>query len=300
MLAKAEHLNPGGSSKDRLAVALLDEAEQTRGLEPGDAVVEATSGNTGIALAKACAIRDYELHVVASKKVSDEKIRILEALGAHVTRTPKVAHDDPRHYTAVAPRLADELGGVFLDQFTSDANVRVHREYTGPELVSQLGDLGLQPDAFVSGVGTGGTLTGVAQFLREACPEAEIVLADPEGSVLAGADEAEGYLVEGIGDDHEPALYDPSLVDAAVTVSDEESFAFALEAARKEGLFVGGSSGSHLAAATKVADRLGPGSVVTTVLPDTGRNYLSTFLDPDWCREQGLEGLWPDAEEGSA
>jgi cystathionine beta-synthase len=299
MLAKAEHLNPGGSCKDRLALALLDEVRQQADLAPGDPVVEATSGNTGIALAQACAIRGYELHVVASEKVSAEKIRILDALGARVHRTPKVAHDDPRHYKNRAPELAEELGGVYLDQFTSEANVRVHEEHTGRELVEQTRELGLEPDAFVAGVGTGGTLTGVARHLQRTCPAADIVLADPEGSVLADGGEAEGYLVEGIGDDHVPPLFEPALVDDAVTVTDGESFRHALLAARREGLLVGGSSGSHLAAAARVAEKLGPGAVVTTVLPDTGRNYLSTFLDQDWCRAQDIEDPWAGIPEGS-
>lgn len=290
MLAKAEHLNPGGSGKDRLALALLDEAARREGLETGDAVVEATSGNTGIALAQACAIRGYELHVVCSAKVSEEKIHILEALGASVHRTPKVPHDDPRHYTAVAPQLAQELGGVYLDQFTSRANVRVHREHTGPELLAQTRELGLEPDAFVCGVGTGGTLTGVARYLKAEVPGIEVVLADPEGSVLAGEGPAGSYLVEGIGDDHVPPLFDADLVDEAVTVPDQVSFGFALQAAEDEGLLVGGSSGAHLAACSEVAGRLGPDAVVTTVLPDTGRNYLSTFLDPGWREERDLDG----------
>jgi cystathionine beta-synthase len=299
LLAKAEHLNPGGSCKDRLALAPLDEAENEHELAPGDAVVEATSGNTGIALAQACALRGYELHVVASQKVSDEKIRILRALGADVHRTPKVAHDHPDHYKNRAPELADDLGGVYLDQFASDANVRVHREHTGPELVEQTRELGLDPDAFVCGVGTGGTLTGVARHLQRAVPDAEIVLADPEGSVLADGGPAEGYLVEGIGDDHEPPLFAPELVDRAVSLADDASFHAALQAARREGLLVGGSSGAHLAAAAEVAEELGPDAVVTTVLPDTGRNYLSTFLDEDWCREHDVEAAWTGIGEGS-
>lgn len=298
LLAKAEHLNPGGSCKDRLALALLDEAEAEHELEPGDPVVEATSGNTGIALAQACAVRGYELHVVASEKVSAEKIRILEALGANVHRTPKVGHEHPDHYTNRAPRLAEELGGVYLDQFSSDANVDVHRDHTGPELVAAAREADLELDAFVCGVGTGGTLTGVARHLADADPEVRIVLADPEGSVIAEGEPAESYLVEGIGDDHEPPLYEPALVDDAVTVTDGDSFRYALQAARLEGLLVGGSSGAHLAAAARVAEGLGPGAVVATILPDTGRNYLSTFLDESWCRQQAIDDPWQTLREG--
>jgi cystathionine beta-synthase len=291
-LAKAEHLNPSGSCKDRLALALLAEAEAEHDLQPGDPVVEATSGNTGIALAQACAVRDYDLHVVSSEKVSEEKIAIMEAFGAQIHRTPKVAHDHPEHYTNYAPVLAEEVGGAYLRQFSSSANARIHREHTGPELVAQVRQAGLEPDAFVHGVGTGGTLAGIAQHLERACPEAQVVLADPEGSVIAGGGPSEDYLVEGIGDDHEPPLYEPSLVDDAITVSDDASFRHALLAARREGLLVGGSSGTHLAAAIEVAQELGPGAVVTTVLSDTGRNYLSTFLDEGWCQARDLDDPW--------
>lgn len=287
LLAKAEHLNPSGSGKARLARALLDEAEK-EGLDPGDAVVEATSGNTGIALAQVCAIRGYDLYVVTSEKTSEDKIRIMQALGTNIHRAPVVPHDHPKHYTNVAPRLAEEIGAVHLDQFSSRANLRVHREETGPELVSQLRQRELEPDAFVCGVGTGGTLAGVGTVLRKAFPDARVVLADPEGSVLSGDDPAEPFLVEGIGHDEEPPLFEPYLLDETVSVPDEESFRFALLAARHEGLLVGGSSGTYMAAAAHIAGELGEDAVVTTMLPDTGRNYLSTFLDPRWRVEQGL------------
>lgn len=293
LLAKAEHLNPGGSAKDRLAVALLDEAER-KGLRPGGDVVEASSGNTGIALAQACAVRGYHLHVVSSQKVSTEKIRILHALGATVHRTPSVPHGHPDHYIEAAARIARETGAIPLGQFTSPANTRVHEQWTGPELLQQAQAQAGRLDAFVAGAGTGGTLSGVARHLRAASPRTRIVLADPEGSILAAGGEARPYLVEGIGDDAVPPLYEAGLVDEAVTVSDHAAFRTALLAARLEGLLVGGSSGAHLAAAAEVARRLAPGSVVATVLPDTGRNYLSKFLDPEWCRANGLA----DVHEG--
>src|SRR5688572_15258754 len=291
LLAKAEHLNPGGSAKDRLAVALVDAAER-RGLRPGGTLVEATSGNTGIALAQVAAVRGYRLHVVSSQKVSDEKIRILHAFGATVHRTPSVAHGHPEHYQVVAARLATELpGAVLLDQFNNAANTRGHEEWTGPELLRQSLEAAGRLDAFVAGVGTGGTLSGVARHLRKASPRTRIVLADPEGSILADGGAARPYLVEGIGDDSVPPLYETGLVDEAVTVSDREAFRHALLAARLEGILIGGSAGAHLAAAVEVARRLPPGSVVATLLPDTGRNYLSKFLDPAWCAANGLDGL---------
>jgi len=291
ILAKAEHLNPGGSVKDRLGLAPLEEAER-KGLRPGGTIVEATSGNTGILLAMAAAVRGYRLHVVASTKVSAEKIRILRAHGAEVHVTPNVAHGDPRHYTAVAKRLAEEIpGAVYLDQFHSPVNARLHAERTGPELLGQVLRTADRLDAFVCGVGTGGTFAGTASYLRRESPATRIVLADPEGSVLAGASEYRPYLVEGIGDDTNPPIFDPDLVDDSVVVSDRESFRFALLAARVEGILVGGSSGSHLAAAVEVARRLGRDAIVATILPDTGRNYLTTFFDPGWCAEHGFADL---------
>jgi cystathionine beta-synthase len=291
LFAKAEYMNPGGSIKDRLATALIEEAEG-RGLRPGGTIVEATSGNTGISLAMAAAVRGYGLRVVASAKVSQEKLRILRAFGATVDVTPDVPHGSPKHYTEVAKRLATSIpGAVYLDQFHSPANVRVHEEGTGPELLSQVRETAGRLDAFVCGVGTGGTFVGIANYLRRVSPHTRIVLADPDGSVLAGACKFRPYLVEGIGDDTSPPLFDPSVVTQAVVVSDRESFQYALLAARLEGLLVGGSSGCHLAAAATVARELDPGSVVATILPDTGRNYLTKFFDPRWCAENGLADL---------
>jgi cystathionine beta-synthase len=290
ILAKAEHLNPGGSGKDRLALALVDAAER-RGLRPGGILVEATSGNTGIALAQVAAVRGYELHVVCSEKVSQEKISILQAFGAHVHRVPSVPHGHPQHYASVAPALARKLGGVYLDQFGSPANTEVHEFHTGPELAQQALRLAGRLDAFVAGAGTGGTLSGVARYLKASSPKTRVVLADPAGSILAKGGQARPYLVEGIGDDSVPPLYETGLVDQAVTVPDRESFRFALLAARLEGLLVGGSAGSNLAASVTIARALPPGSVVATLLPDTGRNYLSKFLDPAWCAKNGLADL---------
>jgi cystathionine beta-synthase len=290
LLAKAEHLNPGGSGKDRLAIALVDAAER-RGLRPGGTLIEATSGNTGIALAQVAAVRGYKLHVVSSQKVSDEKIRILAAFGATVHRTPSVPHGHPQHYQVVAARLAKELGAVLLDQFHNAANTLVHEQWTGPELLQQSLEAAGRLDAFTAGVGTGGTLSGVARHLRKASPRTRIVLADPQGSILAAGGDARPYLVEGIGDDSVPPLFETGLIDEAVTVRDADSFRFALLAARLEGLLVGGSAGSHLAAAVDVARRLPLGSVVATLLPDTGRNYLSKFFDPAWCAANGLAAV---------
>lgn len=295
LLAKAEHLNPGGSVKDRLALTLIEEAERA-GLPPGGTLVEATSGNTGISLAQAAAIRGYRLHVVASTKVSQEKIRILRAFGAVVHVTASVPHGSPEHYTEVAKRLASQIpGAVYLDQFHSAANVRVHETRTGPEVLEQAQRAAGRLDAFVCGVGTGGTLVGIARYLRRASPRTKIVLADPTGSVLARGGAFRPYLVEGIGDDANPPLYDRDLIDETVIVSDRDSFRYALLAARTEGVLVGGSGGNHLAAAAEIARRLPKGSVIGTILPDTGRNYLTKFYDPAWCAENGLAGLHEEA-----
>lgn len=290
LLAKAEYLNPGGSCKDRTALALLKAAIE-EGLQPGQPVIEATSGNTGIALAQACAVLGHPLHVVSSVKVSEEKIRIVEALGGTVHRTPLVPHDHPEHYTAVAERLAAELGAWHLHQFEHQANTAIHAKHTGPELVRQSQTYG-PLDAFVAGVGTGGTLSGIAQALEAESPDTQIFIADPEGSILAfpGQDAPAGnYLVEGIGDDAFPPLYEHHRVNGAITIKDERAFEVALACARLEGILVGGSSGAHLAAAIELA-RQGV-QTVATILPDTGRNYLSTFFDPNWCQQHGLAHL---------
>ncbi|HZY70996.1 MAG TPA: cysteine synthase family protein [Thermoplasmata archaeon] len=288
LLAKAEHLNPGGSGKDRLALRLVEDAER-RGLARGGTLVEATSGNTGIGLAIVAAARGYRLRVVTGSKASEEKLRILRALGAEVTVTPTVRHGDPQHYVEVAKGLAREIpGAVLLDQFRSGANVQVHEEQTGPELLEDALQLTGRIDAFVCGVGTGGTLMGVARYLRHASPGTRIILADPVGSVLAGASAFAPYLVEGIGDDSIPPLFDPGAVDESVQIPDAESFRYAVLAARTEGLLVGGSSGCHLAASAEVLRRLPRDAVVATVLADTGRNYLTRFFDPDWCTARGL------------
>lgn len=296
LFAKAENLNPGGSCKDRLALALIDHAERN-GLRPGGTIVEATSGNTGIALAMAAAVRGYRLSIVTSTKAAPEKLRVLRALGASVRITPNVPHGSPDHYIEVARRLAAETpGAVFLDQFHSLANLRVHEECTGPELLHQVLEAADRLDAFVCGAGTGGTLMGVARYLRRASPGTRIVLADPDGSVLSGARTFRPYLVEGIGDDTQPPLFDPTLLTSSVTIPDRESFHYALLAARREGLVIGGSGGCHLAAAVRVARALPSDSVVATILPDSGWNYLSKFFDPKWCAANGLEGLHAEVD----
>lgn len=275
--AKCEHLNPGGSAKDRIAVGLIERAERDGSLRPGGTVVEASSGNTAIAVAQACAVKGYACVIVVPEKVSEEKRRIVRAFGGELLVTPKAPPGHPAHYRSVAARVARERGGVFLDQFANPAATTAHYEATGPEIHAQLGG---RVDAFVSGAGTGGTLTGVARFLKERDPSTRVVCVEPDGGILAGP--AKPYLVEGIGVDFELPGLDLTLIDEVVVVEDRESFAWARRLAREEGILAGGSSGSAVAAAVGVAARLPPEANVVAIIADTGRNYLSKLYDDDW------------------
>lgn len=280
VLVKCEHLNPGGSVKDRIARAIVDDAERRGALSPGATLIEATAGNTGLGLAMVAAVRGYPLVCTMPAKMCADKRVALEALGARVIITPNAPPSHPDNFRNVARRLADENGWFLTDQFNNPENPRVHALTTGPEILAQC-----TPSAFVAGVGTGGTITGVARALRSA----KIVLADPIGSQLGdfiekgvlGGDAP--YLVEGIGGSEIPGVFDTSLVHAVERVSDEESFATARRLWREEGLFVGGSAGTNVAAALRVARSMtrndGP---VVTVLPDSWDRYFGTA----WAREQ--------------
>lgn len=279
VLVKCEHLNPGGSVKDRLAVAIVDDAEARGLLRPGGTLIEATAGNTGLGLALVAAVRGYSLVCVMPEKMSVDKRRALAAVGAEVVVTPNAPPDDERNFQNVARRLAEERGWFLTDQFCSPVNVRVHEETTGPEILEQAGRVGW----FVAGVGTGGTITGVGRFLKRRDPRARVVLADPVGSGLAGLVRAgrmgpdAPYLVEGIGTSRAPDIFDPTVVDEAEVVSDEESFATARRLQSEEGLLVGGSSGTAVAAALRVAARARPDDgPVVALLPDSWDRYLST------------------------
>ncbi len=286
LLAKCEHLNPGGSVKDRIALAIVDDAERKGLLAPGATLVEATAGNTGIGLALVAAVRGYRLVCVLPEKMSHDKRAALAQLGARVVMTRNAPPRDPDHFQEVARRLAAENGWFLTDQFKNPANVRVHEETTGPEVFSQTGgELG----AFVAGVGTGGTITGAGRFLKSRAPGVKVVVADPRGSRLAGwirtgelgPDAA--YAVEGIGASAVPELLDRSVVDDVIEVNDEESFAMVGRLLREEGLLVGGSSGTAVCAAVKVAERVSKPVVV--VLADGWDRYRSK----PWMKE--LEGL---------
>ncbi|MFT3768525.1 MAG: cysteine synthase family protein [Minicystis sp.] len=276
VLAKCEHLNPGGSVKDRLALAVVDDAEQRGLIAKGDTLVEATAGNTGLGLAMVAAVRGYRLVCVMPEKMSADKRAALRAAGAEVVITRNAPPSDPDNFQNVARRLAEERGYFLTDQFNNPANPRIHEATTGPEILAQCGG---HVGAFVAGAGTGGTITGVGRFLKARVPGVRIVLADPVGSVLAGwartgAIGADGaYQVEGIGSSKPPSVLDRSVIDEAEEVSDEESFATAVRLWREEGLYVGGSAGTAVAAALRIARRgIGP---VVALLPDGWDRYRS-------------------------
>jgi cysteine synthase len=283
VLGKCEFLNPGGSVKDRIALAIVDDAERRGLLRPGMTLVEATAGNTGVGLALVAAVRGYRLACVLPAKMSADKRAALAALGAEVIVVPNASPSSPENFQHVARRLAAERGWFLTDQFAHPANPRVHEATTGPEVLAQCGG---KVGAFVSGVGTGGTITGVGRYLRAHCPTAKVILADPVGSRLAHLVDAAlpdvdaAYQVEGIGGSVVPAACDLAVVDAAERVTDEESFRVAGRLLREEGLLVGGSSGTAVAAALRVAARGCDGPVVA-VLADSWDRYLSRpWLQP--------------------
>ena len=283
---KVEASNPGGSIKDRIAVSMIGEAERRGLLRPGGTIIEATAGNTGVGLAMVGAVKGYRCIFVLPDKMSAEKIALLKAYGAEVVITPtNVPPDSPESYSGVADRLAREIPGAWRpNQFGNMANPEVHYRTTGPEIWEQTNG---QITAFVSGVGTGGTLSGVARYLREMNPDIKIIGADPDGSVLSGGT-PKPWKVEGIGEDFVPRTFDSKYVDEWLRIGDAESFQTARMLARREGLLLGGSTGTNVAAALRYAQRLGPNDLIVAVGCDTGRNYLSKFFDDRWLSDNHL------------
>jgi cystathionine beta-synthase len=289
ILAKLEYLNPGGSVKDRIGLAMIEAAEREGKLKPGGTIVEPTSGNTGVGLAIAAALKGYRCIFVMPDKMSQEKISMLRAYGAEVVITPTaVEHDSPESYYSVSSRLAEEIPGGFKpDQYANMANPEAHYRMTGPEIWEQTGG---EIDAIVISVGTGGTISGVGRYFKERKPEVLIVGVDPEGSVYTAKDESDlhPYLVEGIGKDTWPKTMDPDAVDEWIRVSDRDSFITARRLAREEGLLVGGSGGSTVWGALQLAKRFGPEATILTMVPDSGRSYQSKFFDDNYMLEHGF------------
>lgn len=295
VLAKLEFLNPGGSVKDRIGIAMIADAERRGALRPGGTIVEATSGNTGVGIAVAAAVRGYQTVFVMPDKMSDEKIRLLRAFGARVVITPTaVAPEDPRSYYSVSRRIAEETAAFYAGQYHNPINPQVHYDATGPELWRQTSG---RLDVLVAGMGTGGTISGAGRYLKERNADIIVVGADPVGSVYTEyfrtkvLPEAHTYKIEGIGEDFLPSTMDFSVVDQVIPVTDREAFVMTRRLVREEGLFCGGSSGAALAAALKylrARPDLGEGLRVVVILPDDGARYLSKVFSDDWMREHGF------------
>jgi cystathionine beta-synthase len=287
LYAKCEFFNAGGSVKDRIGRRMVEEAEKSGRIKPGDTLIEPTSGNTGIGMALTAAVKGYRCIIVMPEKMSMEKQVILEALGAEIVRTPtEAAWDAPESHIGVSKKLNEEIpNSHILDQYSNPDNPDAHYEGTAEEILAEFGtDL----DMCVMGVGTGGTITGVAKKLKEEIPSIKIIGADPLGSILGGGDEVYPYQVEGIGYDFFPDVLDNNLVDEYVKTDDKDSFILARRLIREEGLLCGGSSGSALYAALEKAKDLQTGQKCLILLPDGVRNYLSKFISDEWMKNEGF------------
>lgn len=293
LVAKVEYMNPAGSVKERIAISMVDRAEEEGTLGPGGTIIEPTSGNTGAGLAMVGAIRGYRVICTVPDKVSQEKIDLLRAYGAEVIVTPtNLAPDDEGSYYEVAERLTREIEGAFQpNQYYNSANPDAHYRTTGPEIWEQTdGDI----DVFVAGVGTGGTVSGVGRYLKEQNPGIQVIGADPEGSIYTAACESDihQYKVEGVGEDFWPDTLDQQVVDRYLMVTDRESFDTARRLARVEGLLVGGSGGMAAHVAMRVAGE-DDTKLVVVLLPDSGRGYLSKVFNDEWLAEHGLASTPP-------
>ena len=288
LFAKCEFFNPGGSVKDRIGWKMVEDAENSGRIKPGDTLIEPTSGNTGQGIALAAAIKGYKCIITMPKKMSQEKQIVLEALGATIIRTPTEAlSSDPESHISVAKKLQKEIkDSHILDQYSNPSNPDAHYQNTAEEIINDFGD---NLDMVVISVGTGGTITGVAKRLKEVIPEIKIIGADPVGSILGGGNEISSYLVEGIGYDFIPDVLDNSLIDQYIKTEDEESFIMARRLIKEEGLLCGGSSGATMVAALNAASILEIGQNCLVVLADSIRNYMTKFPSDDWMKKNGFE-----------
>jgi cystathionine beta-synthase len=287
ILAKCEFLNAGGSVKDRIGRRMVEKAEESGRIKPGDTLIEPTSGNTGIGMALAAAVKGYRMIITMPEKMSREKQVVLEALGAEIIRTPtEAAWDAPESHIGVAKQLHGILpNSHILDQYSNPDNPLAHYHGTAEELLAQTDG---KIDIVVLTAGTGGTLTGIAKRLKEAIPGVWVVGVDPVGSILAGPGPIHSYKVEGIGYDFIPEVLDLNIVDEWVKTEDRESLTMARRLIRKEGLLCGGSSGAAVWAALRMAEKHGPGKRIVTILPDGVRNYMTKFMDEGWMRQNGF------------
>ena len=287
LFAKCEFFNAGGSIKDRIGYNMIIEAENSGKIKPGDTLIEPTSGNTGIGLALAAAVKGYKMIITMPEKMSIEKESILKALGAKIIRTPTEAPwDSPESHIGVAKKLSSEIkNSHILDQYSNPANPDAHYKYTAQEIIDDFGD---DLHMIVMGVGTGGTITGIAKRIKEHNPAIKIIGVDPYGSVLGGGDRIHPYKVEGIGYDFIPDVLDNKIIDQYIKVNDRDSFIMARRLIKEEGFFVGGSSGSAVWAGLKVAKALSEKESCLILLPDSIRNYLSGFVNDSWLKENGF------------
>ena len=281
LYAKCEFFNPGGSVKDRIGKNMIEQAEKDGLIKPGDTLIEPTSGNTGIGLALCAAVKGYKMIITMPEKMSKEKEVVLKALGATIVRTPtEAAWDDPESHIEVAKKMQKEIpNSHILDQYSNISNPDAHYEFTAQEI---LDDMDNNIDMLVAGVGTGGTITGIAKKLKEKLPNVTVVGVDPHGSILGGGNEVYPYKVEGIGYDFFPDVLDNKLINKYVKINDKDSFLMAKRLIKEEGLLVGGSSGGAVWASLQVAKKLNKGNNCVVILPDSIRNYLSKFPDDTW------------------